>query len=139
MTQIKLTFDGEPVSAGRPRFARRGNYVSTYDPPKSKQAKQVIASLAKKEATGELIEGPIMVEAYFYKAMPKAFSKTKKKQGIDGTLRPVTKPDTDNYVKLLLDAINGIFYKDDNQVVDVIGHKYYTDKPRTEIIITSLD
>lgn len=139
MKRIKLTFEGDPVAQGRPRFARKGNFVQTYDPDKSKQAKLAIRKQALQLATGKVFEGAILVEMYFFRSMPKSFSKKKAKEALAGELRPLTKPDTDNYIKLVLDAINGIFYKDDSQVVEVIGRKFYSEEPRTEIIITSLE
>ena len=139
MNKIKLTFEGNPVSQGRPRFARKGAFVQTYDPEPSKKAKLKIRQQALQMANGEIFEGAIMVELYFFRDIPKSFSKQKKIQAADGVLRPLTKPDTDNYIKLVLDAINGVFYKDDSQVVEVIGRKFYAEEPRTEIIITSLE
>lgn len=139
MKQIKLTFAGAPVPQGRPRFARKGKFVQTYDPEPSKKAKLKIRQQALKEANGEVLQGAIVVEMYFFRNIPKSFSKQKQIQAAEGTLRPLTKPDTDNYIKLVLDAINGIFYKDDSQVVEVIGRKFYSDEPRTEIIITNLE
>ena len=52
------------------------------------------------------------------------------------------KPDLDNVVKLILDAINGIVFADDKQVVSISASKAYSDTPRTtvqttEIVITS--
>ena len=42
MDEIKLVIYGEPVAQGRPRFARVGKYVHTYDPQKSKNYKQLV-------------------------------------------------------------------------------------------------
>ena len=39
---MKLVIYGEPVAQGRPRFSRRGNFVTTYDPPKSKAYKALV-------------------------------------------------------------------------------------------------
>ena len=42
---------------------------------------------------------------------------------------PLKKPDIDNCIKVILDSLNGIAYKDDSQVVSLKIEKYYADKP----------
>ena len=44
----------------------------------------------------------------------------------------------DNIVKCILDALNGIAYYDDSQVVYVRCKKNYSDEPRAEIIIREI-
>jgi Holliday junction resolvase RusA-like endonuclease len=50
-----------------------------------------------------------------------------------GRIRPITKPDTDNYVKLILDSMNGLFWRDDAQVVEITASKHYSGNPRIEV------
>lgn len=40
-------------------------------------------------------------------------------------LFPTVKPDTDNISKIILDALNGLAYYDDNQVTDLTIYKQY--------------
>ncbi len=52
-----------------------------------------------------------------------------------GEIRPTTKPDLDNYLKAIKDALKGICWRDDSQVVayrEPFG-KYYSAKPRVEV------
>lgn len=54
-------------------------------------------------------------------------------------VRPITRPDYDNLVKLVTDALQGLAFRDDSQVVDAHIHKVYVtypDYPRTELVIT---
>lgn len=46
----------------------------------------------------------------------------------NGQELPCKKPDIDNVIKIILDALNGIAYKDDCQVVEVIAVKKYTEE-----------
>jgi len=55
-----------------------------------------------------------------------------------GELRPVTKPDTDNYIKAIKDALKSVIWKDDSQVVELHASKYYSQNPRIEIEIKEL-
>ena len=52
-----------------------------------------------------------------------------------GLIRPTTKPDTDNYLKGVLDALNTVVFKDDSQVVGMVAQKFYSCEPRIEIIV----
>ncbi|NRG47334.1 RusA family crossover junction endodeoxyribonuclease [Bacillus sp. CRN 9] len=55
-----------------------------------------------------------------------------------GELRPVTKPDVDNYVKGIKDALKSVIWQDDSQVVDLLVSRYYSQTPRVEITIQQL-
>ena len=47
----------------------------------------------------------------------------------------VTKPDSDNLIKFVCDALNGVFYKDDSQITRIQAVKVYAKEPSTEITI----
>lgn len=70
-------------------------------------------------------EKPLKVKIKIYKSIPQSFSKINKQRAIDGELRPLTKPDVDNYTKNILDALNGIAYPDDKQIVELTVSKHY--------------
>ncbi|OMD02745.1 RusA family crossover junction endodeoxyribonuclease, partial [Paenibacillus odorifer] len=55
-----------------------------------------------------------------------------------GDILPVTKPDADNYLKGVKDALKGIIWKDDSQVVDAFVRKRYSAQPRIEVKIKQL-
>ena len=68
----------------------------------------------------------VLIEAYF--AVPKSFSKKKAKEADAGAIRPQIKPDCDNIAKNICDALNGVVYPDDKQVVSLVVRKEYTTK-----------
>ena len=49
------------------------------------------------------------------------------------------KPDIDNVVKVYADALNGIAYHDDTQIVSLVCEKYYSDQPRVEVKIGDME
>ena len=57
---------------------------------------------------------------------------------LSGAHRPTVKPDTDNYIKSTLDGLNGLLWADDNQIVDLVASKFYSDRPRVEIEVEEL-
>lgn len=75
----------------------------------------------------------LRVVAYY----PIPSSKSKKQQRLmeDGVIRPTTKPDSDNILKIVADSLNQIAYKDDAQVVDAQIRKFYSRRPRVVVSI----
>lgn len=136
---IRLTIPGEPVAQGRPRFSRRGKYVSTYDPPKSRGYKEYIKQIARQELHIEPLTGSIRINVKVYIGIQKAGSKLTRRKKQDGIIRPTVKPDTDNYYKAVSDALTGILWEDDNQIVEIHVGKWYSDQPRVEIEVEEID
>ena len=55
-----------------------------------------------------------------------------------GLIFPTKKPDTDNIAKAILDALNGLAYYDDAQVVNLEVQKRYSNEPRAEVFINDI-
>ena len=90
-------------------------------------------------------QGGIQLGVIFYKHIPKSWSKKKKLACSEGRMRPVgARDDYDNMLKSVKDALNGIYWIDDGQVVDIIdidgvySGKRFSDLPRVEILIKFL-
>ena len=135
MTPIKLIIPGDVVPQLPPRFARRGSFVQTYDPAKCRDYKTNIRHLAAKCYKGKLLEKAIEVKILVYRHAPKSLNKTKMAMALEGALRPTTKPDIENLSKGILDALNGIIWRDDAQIVRLEVEKWYSDSPRAEVLI----
>lgn len=127
-----IVVKGDPISKKRPRFARIKGFVRTYD-AQSEEKKTVITLL--KSQIKELITGDVHMKLTFYVRIPKSYTKKRTLLCISGEEKPTKKPDLDNYVKFYLDCLNGIAWKDDSQVVDIVASKRYVEVPRTEIEI----
>ena len=118
---------GEPVGKGRPRFARRGNFVSTYSPQKTKTYEDEIRMMAKAAmGSSEALDTPVTVAIYIRTGIPASFSKQKRKDALEGILKPTKKPDIDNIAKCFLDGMNDIVYLDDKQVVNPVPYTHLT-------------
>ena len=126
---------GECAAQGRPRVAVRGKHATVYDPAKSRDYKQYIRLVASQHAPETPLIGPLDVEVKVYKAIPKSFSKKRHREAQDGLIRPITKPDIDNYAKSVKDALSGVIWRDDSQVTDLRIGKWYSNTPRVEITV----
>ncbi len=130
---IEFIIPGDPVAQGRPRASTANGKVRMYDPAKSKNYKAHVQLVARLHAPKKRYEGQISVDLKIYRQIPKSTTKKDRALFLAGIKRPVTKPDTDNYTKAVLDACNGIIWRDDSQIVDIHAGKYYSDNPRVEI------
>ena len=127
---------GEPVGKGRPRFARRGAFVSTYSPQKTKTYEDEIRMMAKAAmGSSEPLDTPVTVAIYIRVGIPASFSKQKRKDALEGILKPTKKPDIDNVAKCHLDGIQGIIIFDDKQVINLHVTKVYAETPAVEVMV----
>lgn len=75
----------------------------------------------------------VMTHAYF--DIPKSYSKSKRQLIRDGELHPTKKPDADNIGKIICDALNGVAFKDDSQIVELTVKKHYTELPEQYVVV----
>ena len=136
---MQITIEGKPEPQLRPRATRIGNSIRLYDPKTTTDYKNLVKWTAKQQWKQKPLECPLVVELDIYRPIPKSTSKKRRKLKNERVIRPVVKPDIDNYSKGILDSLNGIVYKDDSQVVSLIANKYYSDNPRVEIRVSKLD
>ena len=136
---IEFIIPGDPVPQGRPRAGRAGRRIVMYDPKESREYKRYVSLIARQHAPKTLLKGPLSVEMKIYRKIPKSTTKKDRALISEGIKRPITKPDNTNYAKGIEDALNGIIYKDDSQIVDLQVQKYYSDDPRVEVRIQEID
>jgi Holliday junction resolvase RusA-like endonuclease len=128
--------EGNPIGKGRPKFARRGNFVSTYTPTKTRDYETVIKEAAKKAmGSNEVLETPVTVAIYITVPIPQSYSKKRTEACLKDIERPIKKPDIDNIAKCFLDAMNDIVYKDDTQVLTLHVTKVYGTVGMVEVMV----
>lgn len=130
---VKFTIPGEPMAKQRPKHGN-GN---TYTPDKTVNyetfIKEIYISGSNNRFDGEI---EINVKAYF--KIPKSESKKRKKAMEMQEIRPTKKPDGDNILKIICDALNNIAYHDDSHIVKATVEKLYSEIPRVEVILKEL-
>ncbi len=81
------------------------------------------------------IESRVKVTIIAYFGIPKSTSKKKEAEMLQGNISPTKKPDADNIIKIVLDAMNKFAFKDDTQVTKLEIEKKYDVTPRIYIKI----
>ena len=134
--QVMFTVEGKPVPKGRPRFAKRGKFVSTYT-PKATIDYELKASKAAKQAMGSSkpLETPVSFFCYITFPIPKSFSKKLVEDCLNGFVKPAKRPDWDNVAKAIADSIVGIVYVDDCQIVNAHVAKRYGTVGMVEVMV----
>tara|TARA_R110000868_G_scaffold208537_3_gene458017 strand:- start:497 stop:925 length:429 start_codon:yes stop_codon:yes gene_type:complete len=134
--QIEFTVPGDPKGKGRPRFSRVGKFTKTYTDAKTRMYEEKIASAARLAMfPHEPLEWPVSIRMEFHMLIPASYSKKRKEACLSGLEMPCKKPDIDNIAKGILDAMNGIVYKDDVQVIRLSLEKYYSTDPNVYIMV----
>lgn len=132
---MKFTIPGPPKGKARPRVVRTKNgHSHTYTPEQTVVYENAV-KFAYVTAGGKMMYGQLrmVIDAFFQ--IPKSTSKKMYAEMLAGKARPTSKPDSDNLLKAVADALNGIAYRDDACVVDVVVRKWYSLEPRVEVEI----
>jgi len=109
--------EGAPQGKGRPRFTGKRAYTPKRTVDYEKQIAQAY--------DGECLAGALFVDVTAFFPIPKSYSKAQKNAIEKGNLTPTKKPDADNIGKIVLDALNGVAYEDDKQVINLRVRKKY--------------
>lgn len=132
---LSITIPGAPVAKGRPRVTSAGKFPRVFTPAKTRHYEDLIRCEAAKAMNGEPpINEPVAVCVTAYVPIPKSFSRKRRQDAIDGVLKPSTRPDCDNYAKVL-DGCNAIIFRDDSLVTDLIVRKRFSERPRLVITV----
>jgi Holliday junction resolvase RusA-like endonuclease len=129
---IEFTVFGHPEPQGSTRaFIPKGwkRPIITTANPKMKPWRQQISGAAF-DLVGDVLEGPVSLTLQFFLAKPPSAPKKR--------WAPEVKPDLDKLVRAVEDALTGILYKDDAQIVQVSATKAYGLPERVEIKLEPL-
>lgn len=140
LDDLRFTVPGEPQGKGRPRASSRGGIVRMYTPSKTKDGEAAVRSAALEAMAGRKpIEGPVSVSIQIRHAIRKSWTKGKRQDALLNKIVPTIKSDLDNILKLYFDALNGVAWIDDVQVVNVIASKRFSEEPRVDVRIVPLE
>ena len=142
---MRLTFsvEGIPQGKGRARStiinAGPRSFVSHYTPKKTREYEEGISYAA----AAVMFSRPPLDEAVRFGlvircSVPASWSRRKRQEALSGFRHPAGKPDIDNSAKAVLDALNGIVWRDDSLVCEVAMVKRYAERPGIDVTIETL-
>lgn len=127
---IKFRVHAVPTPKGRPRFANRGKFTVAYTDKKTRDAEENFIAQSIKYKPETPLENALKLHLVFATIKPK--SKPKK------VVHWTTRPDLDNFIKLVKDSLNKIFWNDDSQIVEVHAKKIYDTECYTDVHIEQI-
>lgn len=130
MDTVRFTVPGKPQGKGRAKtyHNKHTGFTTTVTPDKTVLYENFIKDRYLQQAGGKFFERgvPVHIGIVARFLPPKSTSKKKQAQMLNGEILPLKKPDNDNVVKAVCDALNGIAYHDDSQVVSIHIVKVYS-------------
>jgi Holliday junction resolvase RusA-like endonuclease len=132
---IEFFVPGKPVPMARPRVTRTGH---AYTPKACAEYKAIVAAAAREAMKGrEMLTDAVQVRVGFYFPVPKSWRAGKAFAARNGMFPHTARPDLDNLYKAVTDALNGIVYKDDSQIIFCTIGKRYRDKAGVSVRVES--
>ena len=137
LPKVVVTIDGKPVAKERPRKSRSG---VIYTPAKTQKYEKRVKECYRAQSGFRFDDGvPIDSRIYVYFQIPKSTSKKNRAKMLSGEIRPTKRPDYDNLGKTISDALNGVAYKDDAQIVDAQVRKFYGDRWKIVVVLQEVN
>lgn len=127
-----------PRDPRAPRFMTEAGvkqiWVQPYGDPDTEKHEAAIREYAALLMRGrEPSTRPLALLLHVFRPIPESYSRREREDALAGALLPTPRPDADNYMKLVKDAMNEVVYRDDAQVVDERCLKVYSDQPALRI------
>lgn len=136
---ICFVVPGAPIGKGRPKFARKGAFVRAYTPEKTASYENLVKVAAAEAMAGaQPLERPVFLALTLNIPIPASWSKKRRQLAVAGLIGATVKPDLDNVCKAVTDAMNGIVYVDDKQIVSATIVKQYATVPHVEVRVSEL-
>ena len=135
---ICLTYNINPIPASRPRVTRWGTYYGKRYKNFKEEMKEKTSYEDRNNTMNTIIwlEGLIFADMTFF--VPMAVSWSKKKKSLKDGQFCDNNADLDNYEKAILDSLNGVYFKDDRQIVSQKSQKLWADKGKIKIILREI-
>ena len=133
--RLTLHVPGPPRGKQRARVTRTGR---AYTPQQTVASEAWVRACAVQQCGQPVLSGPLRVDLTFLVPIPRSWPKKRVAALSAGLVFPTSKPDLDNIVKLYCDALNGILWSDDAQLVDVSARKRYGEAPGAWIRVWEL-
>lgn len=140
MPELNVIVPGTPIAKKRPRFARQGKFVTTYNEQETEEGKWLSLFMASLDKSLPLPiikkDTPVFLTCRFIMPVVSSMPKRLSREIEAGKhVYHTKKPDCDNCLKFVKDCLNNVMWADDSQVVSGSYEKFYGTEARTEIRI----
>lgn len=133
MTSETVTFrvPGRLAGKGRPRATLVGGHARLYTPAETRSAEDRVRDAWRAAGSPYLGDGPVTLELVIGTERPAGHWTSRGELSAAGQRVPfpARKPDADNQLKLVGDALNGCMWKDDAQIVEARVVKVWMSRP----------
>ncbi len=131
------------VHSARDSFIPKANvkkiFIQQYPDPDTAAYEKTLAECAALFMRGRrATDNPVALLVHAFRAIPASWSKTDREKARDGAIMPTSRPDGDNHLKVVQDALNKIVWADDSQVVDSRCIKKYHEEPALRIEVREM-
>lgn len=136
MAVLTFTVPGKPFGKQRPRVTRTGHAYT----PKETVSYENLVRMSFVEKYPEFFPtgAPVILSVIAAFPIPQSWTKKKVKAALAGDIYP-GKPDIDNVLKIIQDALNGIAYKDDAQIWNATVTKTYAERPGVTVYLEYIE
>jgi len=135
---LRIVVDGVPVAKGRPKFTTVNGFGRSYTPAKTRNYENWVRmcgvqamNLAGRNTMDEALDLTMVAHV----PIPASWSKKRQRMAALGEIRATKRPDLDNFLKAVKDALNGIVWRDDSQIVNLCARKVYGEHPKLVITV----
>lgn len=135
--EYTIIVKGTPTGKGRPRF---GN-GHTYTPKNTVDYERLVRDMWQLQTSGaKQFPGAVEVLITAFYKIPSSASKKARAAMAENVVLPMKKPDADNIAKIIMDALNGLAYEDDKQVVRLeVVKRYAAGEPCVSVTVKECD
>lgn len=137
---VNFIIPGPPQGKARAKVYRNHNIVRAVTPEKTVLYENLVKTCYQELNMSQYFNEQALVmviDAYY--DIPKSTSKKKAEDMLNGSIRPTKKPDSDNIAKAIMDALNGVAFKDDSQIVELRIRKHYGKSPKVQVAIGEVE
>jgi len=130
MTPIEIRITGHPVPQGRPKAVSFAGHARIYKPAKSRRWEEDARQVARQVmGIRKPLTGCLAIELQNHIVPPRSWPAWKIEAALTGRIRPTGKPDRSNLLKAAEDALNGVVWIDDSQIIWLQASKLYSEQP----------
>ena len=126
---VTIRLAGTPRGKGRPKFSTAGGVMRSVTPAPTRNYEAALKMAAQSAMDGtDPLQGALDLLMIAVMPIAESWPKKRKADALAGRIRPTSKPDGDNLLKMT-DALNGVVWVDDAQVADATVRKFFGSAP----------